>query len=361
MRFFCQLLASCLLFWGFVGITTVRAQVKTVNVASDYFTVQEVAPQVWALIAKPGSPVPAVCNGAFLTLGDRVLVVDSHFTLRAARDATRIIKEVTGKKVHYLVNTHWHPDHIQGNSAYVSLFPDVINVIAHTSTRRDIAEKETPSLQELRKSLLEEREELQQQLRSGRDDAGNDFTSETRRTVETNLQQTDALYADIERLEIILPNLTFDRSLILNSGEREVQILHFGRGHTAGDIVVFVPQEGVLITGDLLTNGIPFMRDAFPLEWGTTLVGLEKLNFKQVIPGHGPVQQGKERIQTLRIFLDDLVMAVRMEVNAGKSLTEIRNIVKERLREKYSKQYSNYNTGIDGAISRTYNAIAGNK
>jgi glyoxylase-like metal-dependent hydrolase (beta-lactamase superfamily II) len=361
MKLFWQLIVSCLLLLGLVSVREVVAQVKTVNIASEYFTVQEVAPQIWALIVKPGAPVPAVCNSAFLTLGDRVLVVDSHFTPRAAREAARIIKEVTGKKVHYLVNTHWHPDHVQGNSIYLAMFSDITSIIAHSSTRREIGEKEVPSLQELRKSLLEEREQLQQQLRSGRDDAGNDFTLETRRAVENNLQQTEALYADIEKLEVTLPNLTFDRSLVLNSGDREVQLLYFGRGHTAGDIVVFLPQEGVLITGDLLTNGIPFMRDAFPLEWSTTLAGAEKLNFKQVIPGHGPIQQGKERLQTLRTLLDDLVMAVRAEVNAGKSIAEVRSTVKERLREKYGKQYANYNVGIEGAISRTYNALTGNK
>ncbi len=85
--------------------------------ASDYFTVKQVVPGVWAFLAKPGKP--AVSNAAVIELGDKVMVVDSHLSPSAARDAARLIASITGNKaVRYLVNTHWHPDHVQGNSTY---------------------------------------------------------------------------------------------------------------------------------------------------------------------------------------------------------------------------------------------------
>ncbi len=164
----------------------------------------------------------------------------------------------------------------------------------------------------------------------------------------------EALRADIKNLEITLPNLTFDRSLFLHAGEREVQILYFGRGHTAGDVVVFLPKERVVVTGDLLTGGIPFMRDAYPADWSATLAGVEKLDFNRVIPGHGGVQQGKERLMLLRAFLDDLVAAVKAQLAIGKSLNEIKGVVKPALTEKHSKQFANFNSSVDAAIERTY-------
>jgi glyoxylase-like metal-dependent hydrolase (beta-lactamase superfamily II) len=350
-----SLLPLFLLFF-LLPITVVNAQNQPP--ASDFFTVQEVAPQVWALIVKPNSPLPAVCNGAFFTLGDRVAVVDSHFTPFAAREAARLIAAVTGNKpIYYLINTHWHPDHVQGNSTYSSLFPQAINIISHINTRRDIVDKEIPSLKEIKESLPGEIEKLRKQLQDGKGEDGAPLSDAKRKELETEIKENEALRADLQNLEITLPNLTFDHSMSLHAGEREAQVLYFGRGHTEGDVVVYLPKEAVVISGDLLTGGIPFMRDAYPLEWSATLAGVEKLNFSQVIPGHGPVQQGKDRLVLLRKFLDDLVAAVKEQVAAGKNLDAAKQAIKSALSEKYAKQFGNFNGGADGAIERAYNQL----
>jgi len=327
---------------------------------SDVFDLQEVAPQVWALIVKQNSPVNAVSNAAFFTIGDHVAVVDSHFTPAAARQASRIISSVTGgKPIHFLINTHWHPDHVQGNSTYSSLFPQALDIIAHTNTRRDIAEKEVASLRDLKESLPKDIEKIRGQLQSGKTAEGADLKDDQRQQLQNRLKSMEGLRADVENLEVTLPNITFDRSLYLNNGEREVQVLYFGRGHTAGDVVVYLPKEKVVITGDLLTGSIPFMRDAYPPEWSATLAGVEKLDFDRVIPGHGAVQQGKERLGLLRAFLDDLVAAVKTQSASGKKLDEIKSSVKLSLTDKYSKQFSNFNSGVDAAVERTYSQLAG--
>ncbi len=338
------------------SVTLTQAQSKTPE--SNIFTVQEVAPQVWALILKPTSPVQAISNTAFFTLGDRVAIVDSHFTPAAAREAARLVKIVTGNKpIHYLINTHWHPDHVQGNSTYSSFFPQALDVIAHINTRRDIQEKEIPSLKETQDDLVKEIKDLQEQLKNGKDEKGVDLTTEKRQETEKNLQQTKDLQLDLENLEITIPNITFDKSLFLHGGDREVQVLYFGRGHTEGDVVVFLPKENVLITGDLLTNAIPFMRDAYPQDWGQTLAGAEKLNVSRIIPGHGQVQEGKERITLLKEFMFDMVAAVKEQVAAGKSKEDTVKIVKAALSEKHAKKFSNFDRASNSAIERTYSRL----
>jgi glyoxylase-like metal-dependent hydrolase (beta-lactamase superfamily II) len=348
------------LFFLFVLLfTSLNIQAQEKLPESNIFTVQEVAPQVWALIVKPTSNVPAVSNTAFFTLGDRVAIVDSHFTPAAARETARIVKIVTGNKpIHYLINTHWHPDHVQGNSTYSSFFPQALNIIAHTNTRRDIQNKEIPSLKETQESLLKRIKDLQEQLKNGKDEKGVELAPEKRLEVEKDLQQTKELQADLSNLEITLPNMTFDKSLLMYGAEREVQVLYFGKGHTEGDVVIFLPKEGILITGDLLTGSLPFMRDAYPQDWGTTLEGVEKLSVSRVIPGHGQVQEGKERITFLKEFMFDLVKSVKEQIALGKTKEDILKIVKAALAEKHAKNFSNFERSVNGAIERTYTKLS---
>ena len=323
--------------------------------ASDYFTVKQVVPGVWAFLAKPGKP--AVSNAAVIELGDKVMVVDSHLSPSAARDAARLIASITGNKaVRYLVNTHWHPDHVQGNSTYSAAFPGVIDIVSHVNTRRDIIGLETPFLKDQKITLPRQIADLKKQLAGGLVE-GKPMTAEQKRRLEAQITQAESLAREIENLEVTLPNLTLDRSMSLHAGEREVRILYFGRGHTEGDVVVYLPREQVLVTGDLLTNSIPFMRDAYPLEWSATLAGVEALDYMHTVPGHGDVQQGKERVKMLRAFLDDVVAAVRRAVAEGKSLEEAKKSVKAELAPRHEKNFPSWNGGAEATIERTYNHL----
>jgi glyoxylase-like metal-dependent hydrolase (beta-lactamase superfamily II) len=327
--------------------------------ASDYFTVKQVVPGVWALLAKPGKP--AVSNAAVIEMGDKVMVVDSHLSPSAAREAARLIASITGNKaVRYLVNTHWHPDHVQGNSTYSSAFPGVIDIVSHVNTRRDIIGLELPFLKDQKIAMPKQIAQMKSQLANGMLD-GKPFTPEQKRRLEAQITQTESLLREIENLEITLPNLTLDRSMSLHAAEREVRILYFGRGHTAGDVVVFLPREKVLVTGDLLTNSIPLMRDAYPLEWSATLAGVEALDYAQTIPGHGDVQQGKERIKMLRAFLDDVTAAVGRAVTEGKTLEEVKRSVKAELAPRHEKNFPSWNGGAEATIERTYNHLKENR
>src|SRR5438309_7442980 len=104
---------------------------------------------------------------------------------------------------------------------------------------------------------------------------------------------------------------TFERSLVLHKPGRDIHIYYFGKGHTRGDVVVYLPKEKVVVTGDLLTNGIPFARDSYPVEWVSTLESLRNLDWAQAIPGHGSVQQGKDQLDKLIAFMKDVVAEVQ--------------------------------------------------
>jgi hypothetical protein len=132
-----------------------------------------------------------------------------------------------------------------------------------------------------------------------------------------------AYLAELKQIEITLPTITFDRSAVLHKKGREIQLLYFGRGHTRGDTVVYLPREKVLIGGDLLTAGIPFARDAYPAEWADTLAQVAKLDIQKIVPGHGGVKDGRKLVEDRVGFLRDLVAQVKKGWSEGKDAKAI--------------------------------------
>src|SRR5215831_19791795 len=104
--------------------------------AQDLFDIKPVADGVYAAIAKPAYKVN--CNAVIIFLGDSVLVVDTHSKPSAARALIAQIKKLTDKPVRYVVNTHFHWDHYQGNEAYPSSWPAGIEIISSEATRNNI-------------------------------------------------------------------------------------------------------------------------------------------------------------------------------------------------------------------------------
>ena len=104
-------------------------------------------------------------------------------------------------------------------------------------------------------------------------------------------------------MQITLPTMTFDRSLILHRKSRTVEILWLGRAHTDGDVFVFLPKEKVLVTGDALHGWTPYMGDSYPFDWIKTLDVAEKLDFDYAIGGHGEVMRGKTNVRTVEAIL----------------------------------------------------------
>ncbi len=312
--------------------------------ASTNFELQRIADGVYAAIVRPGSPVGS--NGAVVLLPNEVLVVDTHYRPSFARELLDEIRKITPNPVRYVVNSHWHNDHTQGNQAYFNAFPRGVEFLSHNNTRRDILKTAIPSIKDSLAQLPGQIKKAEESLAGIADEA-------QRARTRTQIENNKAYYEELKMIEISLPTLTFDKSIVLHRGDREVQILYFGRGHTAGDVVVFLPKEKIVVTGDLLTNGIPFFRDAFPSDWGNTLKGVTGLDWDQAVPGHGPVQQGKDQIKKLTAFMEEMVGTVRKMAVAGRSLDDVKKAVDF---SKYKGDFAGFTPpmGNELAIERTY-------
>ena len=115
--------------------------------------------------------------------------------------------------------------------------------------------------------------------------------------------------------------------MTLPLGNREVQLLHLGRGNTAGDVVAFLPKEKILITGDLLVHPVPYSFGSFLSEWIATLKQMAAMQPAIIIPGHGAAQHDQTYLTQVIGLLETTVKQVKDAAQRGLSLEEARKAV----------------------------------
>ena len=252
----------------------------------------------------------ATATGSMITGGNNVvivndrdvLVVDANTTPAAAREMLAEIKMITDKPVRWVVNTHFHYDHTDGNQVYG---PDV-EIIGTEYVRDMLANHDVLHTEPFKTSvgtLPAQVETLKKQA-----------ASETDAAKRAELQkQIKAMQDEIEQVKEVKPtppNLTYSSKMTLYRGNREIQILFLGRGHTNGDTVVYLPKEKIVCTGDLMESRPAYMGSGVFDEWIKTLDALKELDFDTVLPGHGVPFHGKALITAYQSYLADLIKQV---------------------------------------------------
>ncbi len=299
---------------GAALVSTVAARVATqpagrpagATYTGNAFTFDEVAPGIYHAV---GTGALAVgCNASVIVNADDVLVVDTNMTPGAAWALREELKALTPKPVRYVVNTHWHWDHAHGNSLYG---PDV-TIIGHDYTRAKLAAGDSMrgrSYDMFIGGLPARIADLKGQLAKAA--AANRAKLETQlATLETQLEGTRTVVATP-------PTLTLSDHLTLVRGGREIRLLHLGRAHTGGDLVVYLPKERLVITGDLLVEGTSYLGDGFIGDWPQTLERLRGLDYDLTLPGHGKAFRGKTKIDHFQAYLRDFRQQVEALHAAG--------------------------------------------
>ena len=209
-------------------------------------------------------------NVAVRVTDEGVLVVDNKFPY-SFDFITEQIANVTSQPIRYVLNTHHHDDHSGSNADFM----DSADVIAHKNARINIIRNEQPGA----------------------------------------------------------PRLVFTDETAVFLGDAEVQMHHFGRGHTNGDAVAYFPDLRVVHTGDLFIYGqrldgstlSPFWdfgNGGSVLEWPATLSGILTLDFDMVIPGHGSIMTRAD-VRTFRTKLETVINRVREEIANGATRADI--------------------------------------
>jgi glyoxylase-like metal-dependent hydrolase (beta-lactamase superfamily II) len=306
---------------------------------SELFELKPVADGIYAAIAAPRYKVN--CNAAVILTNDGVVVVDSHSKPSAALALYREVQSITKQPIKRVINTHFHWDHWQGNQVYKEAYPG-LEIIASERTLENLTRPNAgnggiPNIETQRGMLPKEIEKLGNELASATDPA-------QKLRLESNLLQTQTYFEELKNIQPALPTRTFDKTVSLVVGDREIQILLLGRGHTDGDVFIHLPKEKVVATGDALIDWMPFMNDGFPEDWVRTLDALEKFEFTQIIPGHGGVMP-REQLAFFRGYLTELIAAIKKADAQGASLDEMKRTLPDQLAVKYEKGMSRHPLG----------------
>jgi glyoxylase-like metal-dependent hydrolase (beta-lactamase superfamily II) len=240
---------------------------------------------VYALIASgPSSAEGLGANSGFVVGDESVLVIDSRFTPDLAGELLGAIRSVTDLPIRYLVNTHYHPDHVWGNSVFRS---EGAVILAREETVIEM-ERFSPVYK--------------------------DYYRDRKPDV----------YEMIKEAETVLPDSIVGDRLEIDLGGIDVIVSYFGPCHTAGDLVVSVPARGVVFTGGIVSNGYhPNMGDqgADYDNWLKTLGRLENDQPGIVVPGQGRAGDAA-MIDLHRRYMIDLAGMVVDAIRRGKILSD---------------------------------------
>jgi glyoxylase-like metal-dependent hydrolase (beta-lactamase superfamily II) len=254
-----------------------------------------------------------VGNSAVIVNDDDVMIVDDHVSPAAAWVLLEEVKTLTSKPVRYVVNTHFHFDHAHGNQ----VFGPNVEIIGHEFTRQMLLGKSAamPLFQNYLSGLPATVDGLRKRV-----DA--ETAPEAKAKLRVQLQAAEQNAASQKEFRSVPPNVTLRNEMTIYRGNREIQLRHLGRGHTAGDVVVLLPGERVVITGDFLTAGLSNLSDSYPEEWVASLDALKKLPFDTVLPGHGEAFTDKAKIDHFQAWLRDVWTGVGALKKQGVSFEE---------------------------------------
>src|SRR5499427_5475291 len=168
----------------------------TCPAANDLFDIKPVADGVYAAIAKPAYKVN--CNAVIVFLGESVLVVDTHSKPSAARALIAQVKKLTDKPVRYVVNTHFHWDHYQGNQAYPSSWPAGIEIISSEATRDNIERLGIPRVKHEITTMPAEIDQLKSDLAKA-------TSAEEKERAGKNLSEAEAYFGELKSMQVTLP------------------------------------------------------------------------------------------------------------------------------------------------------------
>ncbi|MFY0622621.1 MAG: MBL fold metallo-hydrolase [Pelagimonas sp.] len=256
-------------------------------------------------------------------IGDEsVMVVEAQATPRLARKVIDCVRSVTDKPISHLVLTHYHAVRVLGASAYGA---------------REIIMSDAAA------AMVEER---------GQEDWDSEFDRFPR------------LFQGHEEIPgLTRPTTTFSDSMTVYLGKRRVDIMKLGRAHTAGDAVVWVPDQEVMFTGDVVEyHSACYCGDGHFADWPETLANIAAFEPKSIAPGRGDALVGEEMVAKAIAATEDFVLStykpVARVVARGGSLKEAWDAVREACDDKF-KDYAIYEHCLPFNVARAYDEARG--
>jgi glyoxylase-like metal-dependent hydrolase (beta-lactamase superfamily II) len=289
---------------------------STADLADKPITFDAIGPELYAFTAE-GDP-----NSGVIVGDDGVMVIDAQATPVMARQVIDRVAGITDKPIKYVLLTHYHAVRVLGASAYAGA-----EILASAATRALIAER-------------------------GKAD------------MDSEIGRFPRLFRAVESIPgLTWPSITFPDQMSVWLGRREVRIMHIGRGHTAGDVVAFVPDANVVFSGDLVEyHSACYCGDAHFTDWPATLDRLAEFSAKALVPGRGAAlkspQQVADGIALTEDFLTTLYGTVAESAGKGRSLKETYDAARNVMDPKFSS-FAIYEHCMPFNVSRAYDEAKG--
>jgi len=288
------------------------------------FSVERVTDRVYALVRTDPPGLMFEANAAFVVGDSGVLVVDGGSNPASARQVLAELRRVTRRPVRWVVNTHWHDDHVLGNQLWRDSFPGV-EIVAHARTREGMLGDGAANRPRFAEAAPRAAAGLRERVRKGESLAGGPMGDEERASHESSVALAEHWVAEYAGVRPVAPTRVFDDTLSIALGGGVARLHWLGNAHTRGDIVVELPRERVLIVGDLVSWPVPLVGStSFPLEFGPTLDRVLALPHVSLVPGHGPVLATDEYPRLVARLLASMARQTRAAVARGETLDQAR-------------------------------------
>ena len=312
------------------------------------FTFNRIVEGVYHAVGTGSMSVGA--NSVAIINDSDVVLVDSHVSPAAATALLDELRQITDKPVRDVVDTHYHFDHAHGNQVYA---PGV-EIIGHGFTHAMLAGGASVTGKTWTRFIAT----LPAQIAALKAQLDTTTSAADRVALGRRIKIQESYQAATDAVRPTPPNVTFDHELTLYRGSREIRIEFLGRGHTGGDVVVYLPRERILAGGDLVSTQLPYMGDGYVPDWIETLERMKQLDFDVILPGHGPAFRGKERIDQLQQYLLDFWGQVVKLHHEGVSAIDAAQRVDMRAHAKDFPSIRGVGVDLD-AVLGAYEVIAG--
>jgi cyclase len=271
---------------------------------SDHFDLLQLSEGVYACVHKFGGE--AICNAGVIDNGEATIIFDTFLSPRVAGELKELVDVLDLSPVRYVVNSHAHNDHIRGNQ----VFDEEIQLISTKRTAELIGEWEPHGIQE--------EKEYAPALFMYWDSLYMAYSGDTTSREFTSIQMWRPYYKVLSEsyreVTTRIPDVFVEGEMELNGPDRKVRLISRGPGNTESDLILFLPDDGIIFSGDLVFNEMhPYLGDGDPEGWLGYLDFMDQLEYSTIVPGHGQVC-GQEGIQWMKRYIADLQQKARQLV-----------------------------------------------
>ena len=259
---------------------------------------------VWVGVRPVSYRTPVMTNTT-LVIGDSgVLVFDGAGLAIQGERLLNKVAELTDKPITHIAISHWHGDHSMGLYKVLEKYPDA-EVIAHEFTARYIASPNMDTVQPRDlKAEADYRAKVEKALATGVRSDGTPVTPSLRAFFEDLLANYDFVNEEITRRQVTRPTRTMTDRLAIDLGGRTVELRHLARGNTKGDMLMWLPEERILATGDIVVAPTPYGFFSYPKSWAGVLRELKSFGARTIVPGHGDVMTDTAYLDLLAETMD---------------------------------------------------------